>query len=253
MQNMIKTFKNIYLQLKEIYTDNPSSIISLIKGFMVVFLIRICLTALDAIFVIDEYPIQRIIFMVSTALLIMGLEIGYTKFIFNIIDGIKVNISEIFNNFDLLGKYIVTTLIFYAILLVGSLPGIFYTLFKYGMEFFDILADVITEPYYGELIDSFLNMNDILIIITLISIPVIYLTIRFCFWSFYIIDKQLDPLVALKASWDLTENQELNIFCYTIFILLINFLGALSIIGLCVTAPLSYLFFCKYYRFLNAK
>lgn len=250
---MIETFKTIYQQLKELYTNNPTSIISLIKGFMVVFLIRICLTALDAIFVIDEYPIQRIIFMVSTALLIMGVEIGYTKFIFNIIDDIKISISEIFNNFDLLGKYLMTTLIFYLILLIGAIPAIFYILFKYGTEFFDILANVITEPYYGELIDSFFNMNDILIIIILISIPTIYLTIRFCFWGFYIIDQQLDPLVSLKASWDLTENQELNIFCYTIFILLINFLGALSIIGLCVTAPLSYLFFCKYYRLLNNK
>ena len=101
---MIATFKNIYLQLKKLYANNPSSIISLVKGFIIVFLIRILLTTLDTIFVVDQYPIQRIIFIVSTALLIMGLEIGYTKFIFNIIDGVKVSISEIFNQFDLLGK-----------------------------------------------------------------------------------------------------------------------------------------------------
>ena len=112
---------------------------------------------------------------------------------------------------------------------------------------------MMTEPYYGELIDSFLNMNDVLIIIIIITIPIIYLTIRFCFWSFYIIDKQFSPVSALKASWALTNNQELNIFSYTLLILIFNFLGAISIIGLCFTAPLSYLFFCKYYRYLSSK
>ena len=36
------------------------------------------------IFIANEYPAQRLIFIVSTSLMIMGLEIGFTNLLFNV-------------------------------------------------------------------------------------------------------------------------------------------------------------------------
>ena len=47
-----------------------------------------------------------IIFLISTWLLVTGIEIGYTKFIFNKIDEKSVKISDLFNYFDILPRYI---------------------------------------------------------------------------------------------------------------------------------------------------
>ena len=191
--------------------------------------------------------------MLSSALLIMGLEVGYTKFILNTMDGMKQKISSIFSHFDYLGSYIMATFILYIILLISSMPGIIYIYIKYGNQLFDTLLNIFTDPYYQELVDSYFNIYDILIISLLVLIPLIYLSIRFSLWSFYLIDQRVKAVEALQASWKITNGQEFNIFSFTLILIVFNLLGAFSIIGLCFTAPISYLFFCEYYRYLNKK
>ena len=86
MKKIISTFWIIYDEVKNYFLDLSKNIIPLISGFLIVLLIRSVLTIMDTLFIQEEFPIQRIIFILSTALLIMGLEIGYTKFVFSIID-----------------------------------------------------------------------------------------------------------------------------------------------------------------------
>jgi len=183
----------------------------------------------------------------------MGLEIGYTKFIFNTMDGIKGNLLSIFGHFDYLSSYIMATIMLYIILLIGSIPGIIYIYVKYGNQLFDTIVNIFTDSYYQELVNSYFNMSDILVILLLILIPTIYLLIRLSLWSFYVIDQGTKAVDALQASWKITNGQELNVFAFIIILIVFNLLGAFSIIGLCFTAPISYLFFCQYYRYLNKK
>ena len=82
MNNIITTYKIIYHQLVDYTTSNSKTLISIISGFLLVLIIRSLLAIMDTLFIQEEFPIQRIVFMLSTSLLIMGLEIGYTKFIF---------------------------------------------------------------------------------------------------------------------------------------------------------------------------
>ena len=153
--------------------------------------------------------------MLSSALLIMGLEIGYTKFIFNTMDGIKGNLLSIFGHFDYLSSYIMATIMLYIILLIGSIPGIIYIYVKYGNQLFDTIVNIFTDSYYQELVNSYFNMSDILVILLLILIPTIYLLIRLSLWSFYVIDQGTKAVDALQASWKITNGQEKNILTYT--------------------------------------
>ena len=93
---ILNNAKMILHDLKVSYKENYKLFISIISSFMLVFLIRSTLALLDSIFVIDEYPLQRILFMVSSTCLIIGLEIGFTKTILKGLDKGKVFITDIF-------------------------------------------------------------------------------------------------------------------------------------------------------------
>ena len=86
---ILKNAKTIYSELKKTYNKNYKTFIPIISSFLLIFLIRSILALLDTLFTIDEYPIQRILFMISSACLVIGLEIGFTKLIFNILDSAK--------------------------------------------------------------------------------------------------------------------------------------------------------------------
>ena len=253
MNNIIKTYKIIYHQLIGHITSNSRILISIISGFLLVLIIRSLLAIMDTIFIQEEFPIQRIIFMLSTSLLIMGLEIGYTKFIFEIIDHKDRKLNFIFNHFDILGKYISGLFFYYLILMIISLPVLIYTYFKYGMEIFNIFSSALLDPYFQELAASYFDFKELMYISILFSIPVIYTMIRIFFWSYFIIDKELNGINAIQKSWELTKNRGSEILIFGISLLVINLIGALTIIGICITLPLSYLFVCLYFRLLISK
>ena len=252
MKNIFKTYKNIYLQITEKNSNNSGFLYPLISSFLVVLIIRTLLSMLDTVFVVNEFPFQRIIFMISTGLLILGLEIGYTKFIFEKIDNKNRTVGFIFNHFHLLGKYLKGLIMFYLIVLIFSLPCILFCLYKYGMEFFDMLSGMAFDPYFQELAISFYDLNELILIISVFALIPAYIIIRLYFWSYFIIDKNLDGIQSIIASWEITKDRNFEIIIFSILIMLFNLIGIITIIGMCITAPLSYLFLCLYFRHLTS-
>ena len=123
-----------------------------------------------------------------------------------------------------------------------------YVFIKYGIEFFDVLANAILDPFFQELASSYFNLSEFFLNLSIFSIPAIYITIRLFFWSYFIIDKNLNGFEAIKKSWSITDNRTTEIIIFSIGLLFFNFLGALLIIGICITIPISYLFICLYFR-----
>ena len=244
-------FKTVYNKIKEFYVNNPQNVLSIISAFILVLIIRFVLLSIDTIFLANDYSIQYIIFLVSTWLLVTGIEIGYTKFIFNKIDDKDVKISDLFNYFNILPRYIVGILINFIIIIACILPAIVFVYYKYGPQLITTIINSINDPYYQELIDSYFNSSDIIIIISLILIPVLFVQLRLCFFNFYIIDKGYMVLDAMKKSWAITGDHILNILIYFLIFVVFNLLGVLSMIGIFFTAPISYLFFCIYFRLIN--
>ena len=248
---IFNNFKIIYTNMKESYINNFNIFLSVISGFMIVFLIRSMLAIIDTIFVVDEYPVQRFLFIGSTTLMIMGLEVGFTKFIFLIIDKRKPSLGKIFSYFHLLGKYVFGLLMFYFFILLSVLPGFIFLYIKYNGEIINLIYNSIGDPYFQELISSYFSLFDLFILVIIVMIPSIYVSIRLCLWSYFVIDKEMDGYNAIKQSLNLTKTKELELICYFCIILIFNFFGILSLIGICFTIPLTYVFLCQYYRLLS--
>ena len=62
--------KKLKKQIRTIglYNSKAKNIISLIGGFLIVLLIRSVLATMDTIFIQEEFPAQRVVFILSTAL-----------------------------------------------------------------------------------------------------------------------------------------------------------------------------------------
>ncbi len=83
----------------------------------------------------------------------------------------------------------------------------------------------------------------------LLIVPGIYLGIRFGFFRFLIVDKEVGPIEAFKISSEITKGVKWNLFLFYLLIAFINLLGfLLLIIGLFVTVPITYLASTYVYR-----
>tara|TARA_B100000959_G_scaffold165494_1_gene173385 strand:+ start:399 stop:1157 length:759 start_codon:yes stop_codon:yes gene_type:complete len=249
VNHIILTYKIIFSQLKKQINNN---IISLISGFLIVLLIRSILAIMDTIFIPQEFPFQRIVFILTTALLIMGMEIGYTKFVFHIIDKKNKGVNSIFNYFHYLIHYLKGLCLYYFLLFLLFLPLFIFLFFNYEFEFFEMLFNSINDPYFYELVANYFNFQAIIMVFLLCFLPSIYIAIRLSFWSYFVIDKELSALKSLKQSWFITNTRSLEICFFALGLLLFNLLGAMILIGICFTVPISYLFFCLYFRHLIA-
>ena len=69
----------------------------------------------------------------------------------------NVKMSDIFNYFDILPRYILSILINLIIILGCVLPAMIFAYYKYGPQLITTIIDSINDPYYKELIDSYFN------------------------------------------------------------------------------------------------
>lgn len=83
----------------------------------------------------------------------------------------------------------------------------------------------------------------------LLIIPGIILSVKLGFYSYYIVDKGLGPIGALKASWGATKGISWNLFLLGLLLGLINVAGILLlVVGLLVTIPATALAHAYVYR-----
>ena len=86
----------------------------------------------------------------------------------------------------------------------------------------------------------------------LLIIPGIYWALRFQFFGWVIVDKEVGPLEAMQESWEITRGSALNLFLFAVLLLAVNVLGACAlVIGLLVTVPLSVVAMGYVYRTLE--
>ena len=88
----------------------------------------------------------------------------------------------------------------------------------------------------------------------LLIIPGIIWGIQFCFYDYFIIDKGLGPIEALKRSSAITRGVKWDLFVFSLILLGINLLGALCLlIGLFATIPTTMVAIAFVYRKLLAQ
>ena len=83
-------------------------------------------------------------------------------------------------------------------------------------------------------------------------IPGIILAIKFFFYSYFIIDKRMGPVEALKASSEATKGFKMDLLLFGMLIGLINLAGFLClVVGLIATIPTSMVAYAYVYRVLS--
>lgn len=87
----------------------------------------------------------------------------------------------------------------------------------------------------------------------LLIIPGIIWAIKFQFYTYLIVEKNLGPIEALKKSWEVTHGVKWNLFLFGVLLGLINILGFLAlIVGLFVSIPTTMLAQAFIFRKLSA-
>lgn len=88
----------------------------------------------------------------------------------------------------------------------------------------------------------------------LLIVPGIIWAIKFQFYSYLIVDKNLGPIEALRQSSNMTQGKKWQILKFDLVIGLLNILGILAlIVGLLITIPVTTLGFTLLYRKLSPK
>ncbi len=83
----------------------------------------------------------------------------------------------------------------------------------------------------------------------LLIIPGIIWAIKFQFYSYLIVDKEMGPIEALKKSSQLTKGVKLNLLVFSLLLTGINILGVLALgIGLILTIPITMIATAYVYR-----
>lgn len=83
----------------------------------------------------------------------------------------------------------------------------------------------------------------------LLIVPGIIWSIKYQFFAYFIIDKDMKPMEALQASARITEGQKMNLFLFGCVLILVNFAGLLALgVGLLVTIPLTSMAVVYVYR-----
>lgn len=88
--------------------------------------------------------------------------------------------------------------------------------------------------------------------LVLLIVPGIMLQIGLMFVPFLILDKNMQPVAALKESWRLTKGYKWKLFGFLCVLILVNIAGTLAaFVGLLVSIPLSLLALTYLYRELE--
>lgn len=87
----------------------------------------------------------------------------------------------------------------------------------------------------------------------LLVIPGLVWSIKYSLFPYFIVDKKLGPIEAIKASGKATIDAKFQLFLFGLLLALINFAGMLAFgIGIFVTIPLSLLAYAYVYRQLSS-
>ncbi len=204
-----------------------------------------------------------------------------TTKVFSISEALRFGWNTTKNNLDFFVKlliafgllFIIPAVIAGAVLPINTFLGIilyiadysltiliFMGLVKIALRFCDNekgqLKDLFSQYrlFFKYLLASILYSLIVVAGVILLIIPGIIWGIKFWFFDYFVIDKKLGPIEALKQSSAITRGARWQLLGFFIVMGLINLLGALSfLVGLFITIPVTMLAIAFVYRKLLAQ
>ncbi len=114
----------------------------------------------------------------------------------------------------------------------------------------DLLCPMKTILFYY--IGSLIYGSFIFVGLLFLVVPGVYFAIRFCLMGYFVVDLGLDPIEAIKRSWEATEGQVLNLLVFGLTMMLVNLAAFRALfVGLFLTMPLTMVAAAYIYRVLG--
>jgi len=138
-------------------------------------------------------------------------------------------------------------LIFEYFLYAGLLKIILYVTDGRETRIGDLFSagDVFVSYLLGSILFGLIMAVGILLLI----VPGLIFSVMFLFYGFFIVDKHMGPVEALKASAAITKGVRWQLFGFILILSLLNVAGALLlVVGLFVTVPVSWVAIAFVYR-----
>ena len=155
----------------------------------------------------------------------MFLSLGATRIVLNMVDGKEYNIGMLFGG----GPYFLKAL------------GAFIFIFIFAVVFFAILITMA----------AFIPGLGLLLLLIGIGFWV-YLSLRYGYYFFAIVDKGMGPMEALQYSSRITTGQRLNLFLLMIVMFVVTLLGLLAfLVGIIFTGAVAMMSWVVAYRWLQ--
>ena len=110
------------------------------------------------------------------------------------------------------------------------------------------------QPFWKFLGASLLLSFTVAVGFVLLIVPGVIFALMFMFAPFIVIERELGPIDAMKASNQLTRGHKWQLLGFVLLLVLINLLGLLAlVVGLLVSIPVSTLAFVHAYRVLGGR
>jgi len=178
-------------------------------------------------------PFLSLAGLLMTFVIEIILGIGLIKIVLGFCDSLKPRFSTLFNGWDCFWRYLGAGLL-YCLIVGGAFIACILP--------FALLSVLMRTPWFA------------LVAFTAASIPVAILSIKFSLCFYFVIDRGLGPIKALKASSWATKGAEWSLFVFGILCGLINLLGFLCLfVGLFATFPIIMVAMALVYRDLSAQ
>ncbi|MEE9269934.1 MAG: hypothetical protein V3V49_06700 [Candidatus Krumholzibacteria bacterium] len=117
-------------------------------------------------------------------------------------------------------------------------------------EFADVFNQVHLLLNYGAAALLYLLM--ILFGLVFFIVPGVYLAVRFHFFGYFVVDREAGPIEALKMSSDLTEGVRMELFAFSLLLLVLIIVGlCFLLVGVFVALPVTSLAMGYVFRYLQ--
>ena len=163
---------------------------------------------------------RSIIFISAAFLFQAGLNLGMIRISLNMINQKNVYFSLLFSSFHMLIPSVLASLVYICILFIAALPGLLLLIYSSGG-----IASI--------------NIFSILSIILLIA-PATYLSVRFQFYNYFLIDEECEIIESLKKSANISHGHILELFVIGAMLSIITLISIIPLgLGLLISIPLS--------------
>ena len=221
--------RELFIQSWDLFKGNAQFLINI---GVLVFLVQMLIpNLLDSLF--NQTSIQYILYRITYLLIVTGITLGVTAQLIKVTRLMTVeSFADVFNYFHKIIASITGSIL--VALAFGVLAVIFIVLFmgvsSLSLESIENIAA--GDEVSGPLMIGFMGY----------VIIIAYLSLKTNFFTYFIVDKDMGPIDALRESLTRTTGLEFELFTIYAILALLNLIGALLFgIGLLFTIPFSWL------------